>query len=287
VSQVPWEGEGSHPSEHCLAGAYHTTPSQAEIPESEVKGLMKKLYVYNFGLERYMVDDSGKRWKNSLLPQDVGIAIPAKFFCEECKRSSTSCFQNEQGTIVCANCFDGEHIDLAADEGKLLLDKGMGIFQMIESLERHGMKVTERHEDGEVVLYHPGCAPFTPESYTRWREITLGGCLYGYSYEGEVDDPEDDGLDDWVDSHSVTCHCCGNMADERKTTKLTPDAGEICPQCSSVLQEEINKAKKSLRDYTSEDFNEDVEDIEFHPLVLELACRVTQLRAHVPKVTGG
>lgn len=39
----------------------------------------------------------------------------------------------------------------------------------------------------------------------------------------------------WIDRHLITCHVCGELADEREATRL-PEGGEVCYAC----------AKKSL-----------------------------------------
>jgi hypothetical protein len=36
-------------------------------------------------------------------------------------------------------------------------------------------------------------------------------------------------MDDWKDTHSVTCLLCEDLADERETVNITTDVGEIGP----------------------------------------------------------
>jgi len=222
---------------------------------------MSSLYIYDFGDEQYRVDDSGEQWKDAMFGPKHTV------FCESCYDEVTEALENEHGTIMCLDCFDIVPIDLTTSEGDILLDKGHGHYQVVPTLAYSRMEVTERHEDGVVIMNQVG-------DYSMWRDITLGGVLHGYSFMGDIDDPEeDDGLEDWwVDSRSVTCHCCGNMADERETYCLTGDSGDICPSCYEAMQCELEEAKKSLVNYTHEvqDFDEDTD------IIRELTCRLVQ-----------
>ena len=67
---------------------------------------------------------------------------------------------------------------------------------------------------------------------------------------------------------SVTCHCCGGLADERETTHLTDESGDICPECSEAIDVEIDKAWNNLKGYTSEISDRDI--------ITELACRLVE-----------
>lgn len=51
----------------------------------------------------------------------------------------------------------------------------------------------------------------------------------------EKDLSQMDELPDWVDRYSVTCCICGDLADERETTKLTDDR-EAHPECVDTIK---------------------------------------------------
>lgn len=76
----------------------------------------------------------------------------------------------------------------------------------------------------------------------------------------------DSQLPEWIDRHSVTCHCCGGLADERETSMLTEECGEICPTCTEAITLAIDKANKCLESYTSDPMPEYT--------ITELACRL-------------
>lgn len=52
---------------------------------------------------------------------------------------------------------------------------------------------------------------------------------------------------DWIDRHSITCHVCGKLADEREAIQHPSGEGEIgacckdrfenCDECDTVLEE--------------------------------------------------
>lgn len=152
---------------------------------------MSSLYVYDFGEEKYMVDDSGERWNEVEFLTDMKTVI-----CESCFTEVTECLENEHGCYKCINCHDVVRLDLTESTDEILLDKGMGDFQVIRNLEEGCMEIIERHEDGDVIIMQYARPPFQEKSYSRWREITLSGTIYGYSYEGEAEYEEDDGLED-------------------------------------------------------------------------------------------
>lgn len=151
---------------------------------------MSNLYVYDFGDEQYMVDDSGGRYTPVAFNQpDVKTVI-----CESCQTEVTEAIEDEHGHISCFSCFDVTTIDLTdsvfarAGLGEILMDKGQGVYELRAGPSFQAVEIEERHED---IVYIRVAGELQ-----MWREITLGGTIYGYSYEGEVDDPEDDGLDD-------------------------------------------------------------------------------------------
>jgi hypothetical protein len=151
---------------------------------------MSNLYVYDFGDDQYMVDDSGARYTPVMFNQpDVKTVV-----CESCHTEVTEAIEDEHGHISCFSCFDVTTIDLSESVDEILLDNGNGDYNVIPTLNYSCLEVTERYSDGYVIMNQAG-------NLSMWREITLGGTIYGYSYEGEVDDPEDDDLD-----KSVTCH---------------------------------------------------------------------------------
>lgn len=40
-----------------------------------------------------------------------------------------------------------------------------------------------------------------------------------------------DNVPRWIDAHSITCHVCGEFADEREALALGDDQGSICKNC--------------------------------------------------------
>lgn len=226
---------------------------------------MSNLYVYDFGDEQYMVDGSGGRYTPvAFMQPDTKTVV-----CESCHTEVTEAIEDEHGHISCFSCFDVTTIDLTESADEILLDNGLGDYSVIPTLNYSGMEVTERHEDGYVIMNQVG-------SLSMWREITLSGTIYGYSYEGMVDDPEDDDLDRFAHNlpigHSVTCHCCGQIADERETFPLTDDcaSGEICPECHTLMQKEIDGANRELHDFISSAAPSEAD------VIRELACRLVR-----------
>ena len=41
----------------------------------------------------------------------------------------------------------------------------------------------------------------------------------------------DEGVEDWVDRHSINCVCCGRLVDERFAFRIPSDEGMICATC--------------------------------------------------------
>ena len=40
----------------------------------------------------------------------------------------------------------------------------------------------------------------------------------------------------WIDKHSITCHNCGELADEREAFKLPDGEGELCARCTKEAE---------------------------------------------------
>lgn len=78
-------------------------------------------------------------------------------------------------------------------------------------------------------------------------------------------------MSDWIDRHSVTCHCCGELTDERETFSLTKEAGEICPSCSAKTEKVYRVAHNNILQYTS--------DVRQKDIIKELCCMIVQERS--------
>ena len=77
-------------------------------------------------------------------------------------------------------------------------------------------------------------------------------------------------METWIDKHSVTCHLCGGLADERETSRLTEASGELCPQCAKSIRKEIDAANENLMSYTA--------DLTPEETIRELACRLVSTK---------
>jgi len=75
---------------------------------------MSNLYIYNFGDEKYIVDDSGERWTDAIYGPDPTV------ICESCYDEVTEAIENEHGTIMCWDCQDVTVIDISKHRGNLL-----------------------------------------------------------------------------------------------------------------------------------------------------------------------
>ena len=140
---------------------------------------MSNLYIFDFGDEQYMVDNSGERWTPVCLMQPDVKTVS----CESCHDEVTEAMENEHRTIMCYNCHDVVTIDLRESVDEILLDKGLGQYELRKGPSFQAVTKKQSMEDGYVILKEN-------DELSYWREITLGGTVYGYSYEGEVNDPD-------------------------------------------------------------------------------------------------
>lgn len=149
---------------------------------------MSALYLYNFTDGQYIVDDYGQRWTPLTIATKEGtLEGSTTVICDSCHEPVTAALQLSHGHISCYDCVDITNIDLAGEnfpDNMLMLDYGMGQYDL---MDKANIIVAEDHGE-DMVLFIPTCDRV--DNPSRWRDIMMGGVIYGYQYMGEIEETE-------------------------------------------------------------------------------------------------
>lgn len=166
---------------------------------------MSALYVYDFGDEKYMVDDSGERWTIIDLKHTT-------VYCDSCHNAVMKAVGGESRHIMCWDCVDAVNIDLTKHRGNLL-DFGAGEYKLINAHTRNlktlGMKIQEYISGGYLIIK-------TTDGLSEWRDIVFNGVIFGMSYVGDI---------------VIECEKCGEIIEDEKDEYYLPHNLTVCMDC--------------------------------------------------------
>jgi hypothetical protein len=79
---------------------------------------------------------------------------------------------------------------------------------------------------GDCFLLSKVSEPAVPDEIAAAGDFFFPEAYSGNDY-GEIEEEEPS----WIDRHSVNCHFCDRLYDDRESVAWLKDGGEVCPDC--------------------------------------------------------